>query len=362
MISRRRFVGAAAALPFAGGAPRLRAATVRPDALRIAAAGDRLAYGCAVAGYELDQADFKSALLREAAILVAEYEMKRQAIEPAQGRYDFAPADRLVDFAQSHRLGFRGHTLVWHRSNPAWLEPAVRASRNERLMTDYIAATMKRYGAHVQSWDVVNEAIAPEDGRPDNLHNSFWLETFGPSFIDTAFHAAREAAPRAQLVYNDWGCELAGADHDRFRAATLQFLEGAKARGVPIDALGLQGHLRAYGEPVDQRALRRFLEDVQAMGLRILVTEHDVDDWGGPLDIAARDAAVAEASARFLDVMTANRATSAVLTWGLTDRFLDPPGARERLAGYRPRKLPLDRDLARKPMWAAMRAAFAAAA
>lgn len=358
MISRRGFMSGALALSFAAPAAA-RARAQRLGGLRVAAARDGLAYGCAVAGYELDQADFKAALLREAGLLVAEYEMKREIVEPAPGRYDFAPADRLVNFADAHGLGFRGHTLVWYRSNPAWLAPAVRASRNEALMTDYISAVMTRYGTRIQSWDVVNEAIAPEDGRPDNLRNSFWLETFGPSYIDTAFHAARQAAPNAQLVYNDWGCELGGARYDRFRAATLQFLEGAKARGVPVDALGLQGHLRAYGTPVDQQALRRFLDNVRALGLRILVTEHDVDDWGGPLDIAARDAAVAEASARFLDVVTANRATSAVLTWGLSDRFLDPPDARQWRVGYRPRKLPLDRNLDRKPMWGAVRHALA---
>ena len=180
-----------------------------------------------------------------------------------------------------------------------------------------------------------------------------------PSFIDTAFHAARQAAPHAQLVYNDWGCELAGAKHDRFRAATLTLLEGMKARGVPIDALGLQGHLQAFGTGIDQKALRRFLDDVKALGLRILVTEHDVDDAGGPGDAAARDAAVADATARFLDVVTANSATDAVLSWGLSDRFLDPPSWRQRLRGYSPRMLPLDRDLGRTAMWRAMRRAFA---
>ena len=362
MLSRRTLLAAAAALPLAGSA---RAGLLRPaideDApLRDVAAMHGLVYGCAVAGYELEQADFKAALLRESALLVPEYEMKRNAIEPAPGRYAFGSADTLVGFARGHGLKFRGHPLVWHRSNPDWLEDAVRASRNEDLFAGYIAKVMGRYCGRVQSWDVVNEILAPEDGRAGNLRNSFWLETFGPSYIDTAFHAARAADPHAQLVYNDWGCELAGPEHDRFRAATLKFLEGAKARGVPIDALGLQGHLRAYGEPVDQAKLRTFLDAVQALGLRILVTEHDVGDDGGPADAAARDAAVAEASARFLDVVVANPATDAVLSWGLSDRFLGAPGLRARLLGTAPRMLPLDRALQRKPLWRAMARAFAA--
>src|SRR5205085_4154043 len=141
--------------------------------------------------------------------------------------------------------------------------------------------------------------------------------------------------------------------NDRFRAATLDFLEHALARGVPIGALGLQGHLAAFGTPVDQKKLAAFLGNVKSLGLRILVTEHDVDDSGGPADTASRDRAVADASRRFLDVVL-DAHPIAVLTWGLSDRFLDPPGWRAELAGYRPRMLPLDRDFRRKPLWTAM--------
>jgi endo-1,4-beta-xylanase len=204
---------------------------------------------------------------------------------------------------------------------------------------------------------VVNEILKPSDGRADGLRNDFWMKAFGPAYIDIAFHAARAADSHALLVYNDWGCELAA--NDRFRAATLKFLEAAIARRVPIDALGLQGHLSAFGAQVDQEKLRKFLADVKSLGLRILVTEHDVDDAGGPGDIATRDRAVADASRRFLDVVADNPAADAVLTWGLSDLFIDPAGVGAALTGFLPRKLPLDRAMTRKPMWKAMAKAFA---
>jgi endo-1,4-beta-xylanase len=257
-------------------------------------------------------------------------------------------------------MSLRGHALVWHKKNPDWLESALQGSDAERMLTGYIAAVAGHYRGRLASWDVVNEAIEPEDGRSDGLRNSLWLKRFGPSYIDTAYHAARQADPSALLVYNDWGCELGAAANDRFRAVTLKFLSDALARNVPIQALGLQGHLAAFGTQVDQRKLSAFCSDVRAMGLKILVTEHDVYDTDGPSDIAARDSAVADASRRFLDVMLDCPATVAVLTWGLSDRYLDPPGWRDRLAGRYPRMLPLDRDLHRKPMWEAMRKAFSA--
>jgi endo-1,4-beta-xylanase len=327
--------------------------------LRVLASQRGIVFGCAANSFQLRDADFAAVLAREAGILVPEYEMKRGVIEAARGSYDFSGVDALLGFARKHDMALRGHPLVWHKRNPDWLEAAVASERNPKLVTDYIANVTRHYKGHVNSWDVVNEAIKPEDGRADGLRNTLWLQAFGPTYIDIAYHTAREADPSALLVYNDWGCEAGAPDNDRFRRVTLDFLERARARGVPIGAYGMQGHLAAYGAQVDQRKLREFLARLQSMGLKILVTEHDVDDSGGASDEGARDRAVADASRRFLDVVLDNSATVAVLTWGLSDRFLDPPGWRARLAGYSPRMLPLDPDLQRKAMWHAMARAFA---
>jgi len=330
------------------------AADLRPSVfedtpLRARAAERGVVYGWGTSTFQLRDADFAAVLAREAAIVVPEYEMKRGVIEPTRGNYDFTGADALLAFARGRGLQFRGHPLVWHKRNPDWLEDAVQGAKDDRLLVGYVEALVSRYRGQIHSWDVVNEAIAP--GEPGDLRRTVWLNRYGPSYIDLAFHAARAADPMALLVYNDWGCELGAPDNDRFRAATLNFLEAALARRVPIDALGLQGHLGLEGPQVDQKKLRDFLARVQAMGLRILITEHDVDDSGGSPDVAARDQAVADASRRFLDIALDNRATMAVLTWGLSDRYLDRPDWR---------RLPLDANLRRKPMWRAISAAFSA--
>jgi endo-1,4-beta-xylanase len=357
MLTRRLLLGQMMA---SGAASGLRPSILPTNdkGLRDYAARRGIDYGCAAATYELKDATFSSALALESGMLVAEYEMKRSDIETGRGVYDFSACDALLAFAQAHAMKFRGHTLVWYAKNPTWMEDALQSPKAERLLTDYIGAVAGRYKGRMHSWDVVNEAIRPEDGRADNLRNSLWLKRFGPSYIDIAFHAARAADPGALLVYNDWGFEMSAPSNDRFRAATLDFLEGALARGVPIQALGVQGHLSAFGTQVDQKKLAAFLTAASAMGLKILVTEHDVDDSGGPLDIALRDRAVADASRKFLDVMLSNPATLAVLTWGLSDRFIDPPPLRDRLIGRYPRQLPLDSDYRRKPMWNAMARAF----
>ena len=324
--------------------------------LKAIAGAKGFVFGSAAASYELKDGDFAPVLLREAAQLVPEYEMKRGALEKSPGSYDFAALDSLFAFAARNGLSMRGHPLVWHHANPPWLAPLLAQRRDERLLTDHIRTLMRRYP--MDSVDVVNEALAPPG--TDGLRPSPWLDAFGPGYIDMAFHAARAANPRVKLVYNDWGFEQGAAENDQFRAATLRLLDGMLKRDVPIDALGLQGHLSAFGNTVNQTKLRAFLQEVRDRGLSILITELDVDDSGGPYDMLSRDRAVADEARRFLDVVLDSAATQGVLTWNLSDRYVDPPDAwKLKLLGWRARKTPYDVQMRRKPLWDAMALAFA---
>ena len=307
-------------------------------------------FGAANNTYWMRDPDFAAAFARDCGMLVPEYELKREVTETSPGVYDFSATDALRDYARAHGMLLRGHPLVWFAANPPWLEAAVASARDESIFTTYIAKVVGRYRGQMQSWDVVNEAIEPADGRADGLRNTFWLRKFGPSYIETAFAAARTADPKALLVYNEYSIETDSPERDQRRRATLNLLERLIARGAPIGALGLQGHITAFGPPVNQRKFATFLDAVRAMGLKLVVTEHDVDDGGGPIDSAARDRAVADASRRYLDVALDNPATLGVLTWGLSDRFLKPEGARDSLLRGTPRMLPYDEAMRPTPM------------
>ncbi len=355
MITRR----AALAL---GAAALATPARAREESLRALAASKGILFGSAAASYEWRDPDFPPLLAREAAILVPEYEMKRDVLEPARDSYDFSGCDALMDFARKRGLKMRGHPLVWHESNPPWLEAMVRQTRDARLLTDHITRILRRYRGRMHSYDVVNEALVPPDQGATGLRPSFWLDVFGPDYLDMAFHAARQADPDTLLIYNDFGCEAGLPANDRFRKHTLDLLDGLLKRGAPVQGLGIQGHLTAFGPKVDQRKLRDFLADVAARNLTLSITELDVDDQGGPRHVAARDRAAADEARRFLDVVLDNSAVRTVLTWGLTDRYLDPPQSwRLRLSGWRDRRLPYDAELRPKPLRAALVQAFQAA-
>jgi endo-1,4-beta-xylanase len=137
----------------------------------------------------------------------------------------------------------------------------------------------------------------------------------------------------------------------------LDLLAELKSRNVPVQALGIQGHLHTR-YPLDQKVLAKFLDDVVAMGYRLVVTEMDINDQALPSDIAARDAGVAALGRAFLDVILPYPQMLGVVTWGLSDRHSRQDGYEPRGDRLPHRPLPLDADLHRKPLWTAMQNGF----
>ena len=157
MITRRTLLATgAAALATPAFAQDMRS-------LRALAAAKGLTFGTAAATYELKDADFIPVLAREAGILVPEYELKRNVIEPRPGVYDFSAPDALMDFARTNAMAMRGHTLVWYYANPPWLEQLVLGAKDEKPLVAYVTAVAGHYRGRMHSWDVVNEALAPLD-------------------------------------------------------------------------------------------------------------------------------------------------------------------------------------------------------
>ncbi len=363
-ISRRAFLQsatAAALLPVVERPEADRSPEGPPLADRARRKG--MFYGCCATTASLSDAAFARVLGREAGLLVPEWEGKRASVERRPGIYDYGAVDRLAEFARRHRMALRGHTLVWHLSNPGWLEQALSTpGASDRLVTDYVTRVVTHYRGQVRSWDVVNEAVEVEDGRPDGLRASPWLKAFGPGYIDTAFRAARQADATAVLVYNEYGLHADDPWSERRRRAVLALLGDLRTLDTPCDALGIQGHLRAFGPRFDPEVFRRFLGEVAALRYKVIITELDVRDDGGPADPAARDRAVADLTRRYLEVALDQPGTLGVVTWGLSDRYtwLAAP-ARHRAGAPAPRPLPLDDALRRKPMWHAIAAALDAA-
>lgn len=308
-------------------------------------------YGVALQSSHLDDADFAAAVKSEATLLVPESELKWEALRPAPGTFDFSGYRRLAAFAQENGMQMRGHTLVWYYANPPWLEHALKDRRAaEKILATHIERVIGETSPFIRQWDVVNEAVHPSSTRGDVLRPSIWLDALGPSYIPLAYRLAHEANPDLELVYNEYGLEWDGIYGRRKRDGVLRLLEKMVAEGVPVHALGLQSHLRCH-RPLDTDAFTAFLERVREMGLKVYVTEFDLD-----LSVLSGTAAdkiriAQNYAAAYLDAVQLSGDVRMLLTWGLSDRYSWLGSVRGDSTGA----LPLDADLRRGPLWETLR-------
>jgi endo-1,4-beta-xylanase len=325
------------------------------DTLKAAGASRGLLVGCCVHAKALrEQPDYTALVKQQMSILVAENEFKFGPLHPAPTTFSFDDADYIINFAEQNGMKMRGHNFVWHRSLPPWFATYVTPQNAEQVLVNHIETVAGRYKGRIHSWDVVNEAIQVSDNLPGGMRNSPWQKVL-PNYIDVAFRTARRVDPHAILTYNDYGIEGNDADSIAKSHAVVNLVHGMMERGVPIDAVGIQSHLTAgpnhkYVLAKRMPACDAFVKALQGTGLKILITEMDVNDRDLPGDIPTRDKAVAELYGSYLEAMFADKpGVIALLTWGITDRstWLNHEGARKD--GQQERCLPFDADLKPTP-------------
>lgn len=216
--------------------------------------------------------------------VTSENDMKWGSLQPTEGTFVFTNADAQVAFAKANNQAIRGHTLVWHNQNPAWLfndasgAPMTPTPENKALLLqrleDHIRTVVTHFGDDVYAWDVVNEVIDP--AQPDGFRRSPWFNITGTDYIERAFRVAREAAPNAKLYLNDYST----TDEPK-RTFLLNLARNLRRHGVPIDGVGHQMHNNI--EYPSAAAIIETLNQVTALGLDNQITELDVSIYTGSL-------------------------------------------------------------------------------
>ncbi|MFF8387159.1 endo-1,4-beta-xylanase [Streptomyces kanasensis] len=224
-------------------------------------------FGTAIASGRLNDSTYTTIASREFNSVTAENEMKIDATEPQQGRFDFTAADRVHNWAVQHGKQVRGHTLAWHSQQPAWMQN-LSGSALRQAMVNHINGVMAHYKGKIAQWDVVNEAFA--DG-PSGARRDSNLQRTGNDWIEVAFRAARAADPAAKLCYNDYNVEnWTWAKTQAMYAMVRDF----KQRGVPIDCVGFQSHFNS-DSPYNSN-FRTTLQNFAALGVDVAITELDI--------------------------------------------------------------------------------------
>jgi endo-1,4-beta-xylanase len=329
-MPRRRLLATAGALSLTSGslvAGAARAARPRPVPSLAQAFQPFFPVGMATTPGQVLMGD-TAFLKRHFNILVAENAMKPASLAQAgEGRYEFARADDIVNFAAASGMQMRGHTLVWHQQTPHWFfsDGAGGEVGRERLverLRKYITDVVGHFKGRVQAWDVVNEAFATggeADADADGWRRSPWLRIIGREYLELAFRFAHEADPQARLFYNDYETQQPAK-----RRMVAALVRDFKARGVPIHGIGHQAHCSiAHPRAADLEAA---IVEVAGLGLTNHITELDVS-----LNRDIRESEVSEVTPRLLAAqarkytelfemfMRHRDKIGAVLMWGLHD-------------------------------------------
>src|SRR5215469_6253872 len=236
-------------------------------------------------------------------------DLKWSVTEPTEGNFNFVPGDNILTFAEGHGIKMRGHTFVWHQQVPNWVfqdangvdmstEPFSQANKQLLLsrLQNHINALINHYQGNIYVWDVVNEAI--DESQPNGFRRTKWYQITvdpnnpgpAPEYMDDAFLYARQALDAlgidrktVKLCYNDFNTTIPAK-----RQFIFNWVQGAIARGVPIDCVGNQFH-NTINFPIDDQGsasskqnvvdtLNLFASLTATAGVPILdeVTEFDI--------------------------------------------------------------------------------------
>jgi endo-1,4-beta-xylanase len=251
---------------------------------------DDFLIGTAIGSRTLMQPDTEmlDLIAREFNQVTSENAMKWSSIHPKENEWNYEEPDKLMDFAEKNKMAVQGHVLVWHSQVPRDIFTGAdgnQATKEVLLkrMETHIHTVVDRYKGRIQSWDVVNESITPEDG----FRKSKWLEICGPEFMEKAFQFAHEADPQCKLIYNDYNEE----DPKR-RDFIVELVKEYKKKGIPIHGIGMQAHLNL--DSPDLKLWEQAIEAYASVGMRISITELEVDvlpyDWGRSAEISTNAA------------------------------------------------------------------------
>jgi endo-1,4-beta-xylanase len=226
-----------------------------------------------------NDAAYRNTLIEQHSSITTENALKWPGVHPSQNTFDFSGGDVIADFCRLNQKRLHGHCLIWYQSNPDWLNSFSGDSLAwENLFKTHIQNVVAHYKGKATGWDVVNEAFRDDDGTlrvadvypNDNFDDGcIWARRLGRDYVARAFMYAHEADPAALLFYNEYGQEWS----DKKTASIIKMVADFKARGIPINGLGLQMHTD-IGASND--GIIRAIQQLAATGLLIHISELDV--------------------------------------------------------------------------------------
>jgi len=223
-----------------------------------------------------DDKELADFILKNFSSVTPEWEMKMVTVHPADNEWYLEGMDRIANFCREHGLKLRAHTLVWaeqynwmlYDDEGNFVDKEVFYQRQY----EYFEKIMTTYADVVSVWDVVNEPFG-FDLASGEFKQSDLYTLCGEEYIERAFLDARKILPDATLVLNECGL----AKNITKQGYLLKWLKIWQKKGIPIDAVGIQGHSNTVSENETPERLEAVIVALEAAGVKdIQITEIDM--------------------------------------------------------------------------------------
>ena len=294
--------------------------------------------GAAITPRMIFDSDYRALICRHFSSVTAENDMKPERLLDREATLkkgdflrpvlNFALADKMLAFARENQIAVRFHTLVWHNQTPRWFfaenwdaapdaplaTPDTLLARLEAYIQIVMEHVNSAFPGTVYAWDVVNEAIEPDQGAPGCYRTkSLWYQVLGESFVPAAFQAARKhQAPGQKLFYNDFSTFV-----PEKKEALTALLRKLRDENL-VDGMGMQAHLQ--WDNLDAAACERAARAFSDLGLTLHITEMDIHC---PFRDEAHQARLAQCYRDYFDMLLRLKRdgydVESVSFWGVTD-------------------------------------------
>lgn len=215
-------------------------------------------------------------------------------------KYEFSNADKLMDFAVRNGIeDIAGHCLIYEAGSLK-AHCRVDGTANGKLMSrdallafmqEYITKVIRHFEGdgeaneykiaydtkdqwHVDTWNVVNEAVEAVDGGGNlqYVNQGAFINVLGEEYVEYAFQYAQEAGYEdISLRYNDYD------EHRTAKAKGIYTLvKKLRDKDIRVDSIGMQSH---YNVDDDISQLRNSLDLFASLGVRLDVTELDIQAY-----------------------------------------------------------------------------------
>jgi endo-1,4-beta-xylanase len=209
---------------------------------------------------ENDMVQYKQKFQENFNSAVTENAVKWADMERRRNEVNYSIVDAMLEWTEENNIPLRAHNLFW--GIPQFVQSWVKELPDDELeqtIRNRAETVTARYRGRFDGYDLNNEMI----------HGNYYEERLGPDITRKMAEWARIGDPEIKIYLNDYDI-LTGKKLPEYMAHIRLLLD----QGVPIDGIGVQGHLHA--ETFDRSELKRALDSLAKFHLPILVTEFNM--------------------------------------------------------------------------------------